>query len=89
MLCRIDRPIRRFACLGAVILALSGIARAQTACRTAACSVGAPAACLARATPRTLEVLMTGDGIGTPLQFVPADPKIEPNDCISAQPAAG
>jgi plastocyanin len=61
-------------------IALSAPASAQTACITPNCAFGAtPAACVNRASPRTPTVLM---GSGVSLIFVPANPRIEPGDCI-------
>ena len=68
--------------LAAAIAALASFApaAAQTACETSNCTVGGtPAACLNRAAPRTPTVLM---GSGLNLIFVPANPRIEPGDCI-------
>lgn len=61
---------------------------AQTGCRTANCAQGAaPAGCMNRASPRTMRVLMTGDGFVTPFSFAPSGPKIEPGDCVEWVPA--
>ncbi len=56
-------------------------AAAQTACLTSNCVIGGvPARCANRATPRTPLVLMTTIAFSN--VFDPADPKIEPGDCI-------
>ncbi len=56
-------------------------ALAQTTCITSNCVLGGmPAACVHRAAPRTPTVLMGVGGIY--LFFDPADPRIEPGDCI-------
>ncbi len=61
---------------------------AQTGCRTANCAQGAPpAGCANRAAPRTLRVLMTGDGFVNPFEFDPSAPKIEPGECVEWFPA--
>jgi plastocyanin len=61
-------------------LAVGAPASAQTACITPNCVfAGTPAICVNRATPRTPTVQM-GQGLAT--IFVPADPRIEPGDCI-------
>jgi plastocyanin len=68
--------------LASVGVFLFGIstADAQVGCRTANCNAGAtpPSACTNRATPYRATVLAT-----TALVFVPANPKIEPGDCIA------
>jgi plastocyanin len=68
------------AAFAAALAALApGVARAQTACRTPDCSqTTPPPACQKRATPRTATVLMTSTRT-----FSPAEPKIEPGDCIA------
>ena len=66
--------------VSAMALAIGSPASAQTTCITPNCVfAGTPAICAKRATPRTPTVDM-----GTELEtiFVPADPKIEPGDCI-------
>jgi plastocyanin len=71
--------------LGLVVLAAaawtaSATASAQTACITGNCTLaGTPAVCANRAAPRTPIVSM---GNGASLVFFPANPKIEPGDCI-------
>lgn len=63
----------------AALAAVSEVS-AQTACLTPNCAFGAtPAACVNRAVPRTPTVQM---GSGANLIFVPANPRIEPGDCI-------
>lgn len=64
---------------GALMLETAPEARAQTACRTPNCalSTSPPAGCQNRAVPSTMQVEMTGF-----LTFDPANPKIEPGDCI-------
>ena len=57
--------------------------RAQTACRTANCvQNGLPPPCANRAAPRIPTVLMTTDPTTFSYVFKPADPRIEPGDCI-------
>jgi plastocyanin len=65
--------------IAAVLAALAPLAaRAQTACRTPACSqTTPPPACQNRATPYTTTVLLTS--LRT---YSPPEPKIEPGDCI-------
>jgi plastocyanin len=75
-------PFLRRASGAATAVALAALAaasaRAQTACRTPDCSqTTPPLACRNRATPRTTPVLMTS--VRT---YSPAEPKIEPGDCI-------
>jgi plastocyanin len=63
-------------------LAIAGFgpAAAQSVCVTPNCVFGdVPAVCRAMASPRTTTVQM---GSGVNLIFVPANPKIEPGDCI-------
>ncbi len=84
--------LRRLLALNAAILSLLFLtgrpeATAQTACRTASCSSGAPASgCESRAAPRTARVLMTGSRGSS--RFEPRDPKIEPGDCIEWMPSS-
>ena len=64
----------------AAVCVAGGDASAQTACITPNCAFAAtPSACLNRAAPRTPTVAM---GSGANLIFVPANPRIEPGDCI-------
>lgn len=71
--------ILALAAIGVVFLGVS-TAQAQTGCRTANCNAGGtpPAGCANRATPYTATVLAT-----SALTFNPANPKIEPADCIA------
>jgi len=63
------------------LAASAKLARAQTVCATPNCVVaGKPAACQNLAVPRTPTVLLTQSGIN--FVFDPANPKIEPGDCI-------
>jgi plastocyanin len=65
-----------------VVAAAAGSARAQTTCATPNCVQGGkPAVCVNVAAPRTPNVSMTVSGIN--FVFVPANPKIEPGDCIT------
>lgn len=65
-----------------VAAAVAAPARAQTACVTPNCAFGAvPTACQNRAAPRTPTVLMTTSGLN--FVFDPADPRIEPGDCVT------
>lgn len=67
-------------------LALGAPALAQTVCLTPNCVfAGTPSVCLNRAAPRTPTVLMGSGGV---LVFTPANPKIEPGDCIVWQAAS-
>jgi plastocyanin len=62
------------------VLAVGVPASAQTDCITPNCVfAGTPAICANRATPQTPTVQL-GSGLQT--IFVPADPRIEPGDCI-------
>lgn len=75
-----------------VVFALGPLAStpsdAQTGCRTANCNPGTPpTGCVDRAAPKTLRVLMTGDGFVNPFEFEPATPKIEPGECVEWFPA--
>ena len=65
--------------VAAVALAAFAPVFAVNECLTANCSLsGTPAACSNRAPPRTSTVLLGSGG----LVFTPANPKIEPGDCI-------
>lgn len=57
-------------------------ASAQTGCRTGNCALSTtpPAGCANRASPFTLTVLLTSSGVNQ--IFLPANPKIEPGDCV-------
>lgn len=69
-----------FAFIALTLLFSSAPSVAQTACITPNCVFGGtPAECVNRAAPRTPSVQM---GSGVNLIFVPANPKIEPGDCI-------
>ena len=62
------------------VLATTESAFAQSACVTSNCVFGdMPEVCRLRAAPRTPTVLM---GNGGSLTFLPANPRIEPGDCI-------
>ncbi|HEX4824378.1 MAG TPA: hypothetical protein VFV19_08700 [Candidatus Polarisedimenticolaceae bacterium] len=70
--------IGRRSLLAAMMLAAAQ-ARAQTVCATPNCVQGGkPTVCQNLAAPRTPNVSMTAS-----LTFVPANPKIEPGDCIT------
>jgi len=76
-----QRPVR-FGVLIAIAMAAAASSPlfAQAVCVTPNCAFGdVPAICRSRATPRTPTVQM---GSGASLIFVPANPKIEPGDCI-------
>jgi len=69
-----------FAVTGLALFAMTDSARAQSACVTPNCSYGGvPDICRVRAAPRTPTVLMGNAGT---LTFLPANPRIEPGDCI-------
>ena len=75
----LERCLRVFAATAFAIPAFAPAA-AQAVCVTPNCLYGdAPAVCRAKASPRTTSVQM---GSGVNLIFVPANPKIEPGDCI-------
>jgi hypothetical protein len=66
----------------AVLLVGAPAVHAQTGCRTANCnfSTTPPVQCTNRATPYTALVTLTNSGIS--FIYVPATPKIEPDDCV-------
>ena len=76
------RYSRLGALLGLVLTSAWGAAEAQTVCRTSNCAGGGalPAGCNNRSAPSTAVVLMTTSGIN--FIFSPAEPRIEPGDCI-------
>ena len=66
--------------MGLAFWVISDSAFAQSACVTPNCVYGGvPDVCRLRAAPRTPTVLMGNGGTQT---FLPADPRIEPGDCI-------
>jgi plastocyanin len=71
--------VLRLLLLAATALVPWAPALAVNECVTANCTLGGvPAACAKRAAPRTPTVLLGSGG----LVFTPANPKIEPGDCI-------
>ena len=77
---RSRRPVPAIVVLAVASLALSAPASAQTVCITPNCVfAGTPAICTNRAAPRTPTVEL-GSGLQT--IYIPANPKIEPGDCI-------
>jgi len=75
--------VRHLTGLGAAVVVAAALApaRAQNACLTPNCALGAtPVVCQNRASPRTPTVLMTQSGFNN--VFNPANPRIEPGSCI-------
>jgi len=77
---RSSKSISGLLAVAATALVVGAPASAQTICITPNCVfAGTPAICAKRATPRTPTVLLGSDLLNI---FVPANPKIEPGDCI-------